>query len=177
MRLNLHVEAAGGLEQAQQNLSEGDFLQGFVENRFADGAHGRLEFIDPGSRRHPTRFHMQGGNSCIVALEERDEILGQVMLVAGLQGADDAEIDRRVARVLGILGLHENISRMHVGMEKIVPKDLGKENLDAVLGKLRYIRAAGAQFRQLTDDNAMDALHDHDVGATIVPIDFGHIEQ
>jgi hypothetical protein len=54
LRLHLHVEASRGLEQAQQHLGEGDFLQRLVENRLAHGAHRRLQLIHPGARgTHP----------------------------------------------------------------------------------------------------------------------------
>ena len=41
LRLDLDVEAARSLEQAQQHLAEGDVLQRTVEDRFAGRAHSK----------------------------------------------------------------------------------------------------------------------------------------
>ena len=37
--------------------------------------------------------------------------------------------------------------------------------------------AARAQFLQIVDDDAVNSLHDHDVGPAIVPVDLGHVQQ
>ena len=95
-----------------------------------------FEFIDPRTARHPTRFHMQGRDAGVVTVEKRHEIFGQIMLVARLQSADDAEIHRRVARVLRIVDLHEDIAGVHVGVKKIVAEHLREKNLHAVFREL-----------------------------------------
>ena len=53
LRLDFDVEPARGLEQAQQHAAEGDFVQRPVEDRLADGADRRLEFIDARVGRRP----------------------------------------------------------------------------------------------------------------------------
>jgi hypothetical protein len=99
------------------------------------------------------------------------------VLIAGLQSAHDAEVDCRITRILRIVELYEYISRVHVGVEKIVPEHLGEKNLDAVLGQLGDIRAARPQLIHPADDDAVYAFHHHDIDAAIVPIDVGHVEQ
>ena len=49
---------------------------------------------------HPAGLDVQHGDAPIVAVEHREEILGEVVLVARIERADDAEVDRRVARIL-----------------------------------------------------------------------------
>src|SRR5205807_29288 len=51
--LDLDVEAPRGLEQAQQQPAEVDFLQRPREYRLADRADRRLELVDTRVRRHP----------------------------------------------------------------------------------------------------------------------------
>ena len=88
----------------------------------------------------------------VVAVEEREEVLGEVVLVARLERADDAEIDGRVARVLRVVDLHEDVAGVHVGVEEIVPEHLREEDLDAVLGELArcWCRARAARRCRLT---------------------------
>ena len=57
------------------------------------------------SGRHPARIDVQRRDAVVVALEEREEVLGEVVLVARVERADDAEIDRGVARSLGFVEL------------------------------------------------------------------------
>jgi hypothetical protein len=81
LRLHFHVEAARGLEQAQQHLAERDVLQRTVEDRFAAGAHGRFQFIDAGFLRRPAGLDVGLGHALVVAAEEGQEVLRQVVLV------------------------------------------------------------------------------------------------
>src|SRR5438132_13908538 len=53
LRLDLDVEAAGGLEQLQQYAPEGDLLERPVENRLAHRADRAFEFIDARVGGHP----------------------------------------------------------------------------------------------------------------------------
>ena len=83
LRLNLHVEAARGLEQAQQHLREGDFLERLVEYGLANGAHRRFELVDSRSLGNPAGLDVQGRDARVVAIEKCHEIFRQIMLVAG----------------------------------------------------------------------------------------------
>ena len=120
LRLHFHVEAPRRLEQAEQHDAEGDVPERLVEDRLADRAHGRLELVDARVLRHPGGVDVQLRHAPVVALEERQEVLGQIHLVARAQAADDAEIDRHVEWVLGVGHVDEDVARMHVGVEEVV---------------------------------------------------------
>jgi hypothetical protein len=120
---------------------------------------------------------VQGRHAAIVAVEKGQKIFGQVVLIARRQGADDAEVHGRIARIFRVVHLYEDIARMHVGMEEIVAKHLREEYLHAVLRKPADIRTARPQLLEIVDDDAVNALHDHDVDAAVVPVDLGHVEQ
>src|SRR6188474_1205437 len=112
---------------------------------------------------------MQHRYLAVVALEEGEEIAGEVKLVTRVERADDTEVDGGVARVLRVADVDEDVAGMHVGVEEIVPEHLREEDLDAVLGELRDVRAQLAQARDFRDLDAADALHDHDVLPAQVP--------
>ena len=59
LRLPFHVEAARGLEQAQQEVAEGDVFQRPLENRFTHSTDGGFEFVHPGIRRYPAGLDVQ----------------------------------------------------------------------------------------------------------------------
>src|SRR5579863_3441679 len=128
LRLDLHIEAARDLEQPQQDAAEGDVLQRPVEDRLEHGAHRRLHLFDARIGGHPAGLEVQLGHAAVVAVEDREEVLRQVVLVARIERADDAEVDGRVARVLRILRQHEDVPRVHVGVEEIVAEHLGEED-------------------------------------------------
>jgi len=69
---------------------------------------------------------MHLGDAPVVAAEEGEEILREVVLVDRGQRAHDAEIERDVLAVRG----NQDIARVHVGMEEAVAKHLRKKNLD-----------------------------------------------
>ena len=85
---------------------------------------------------------MQPRDAVVVALEESEEVLGQVVLVARIERADDAEIDGRVARMLRVVEQHEDVAGVHVGMKEVVAEHLREEDLDAVLGEPLDVGAA-----------------------------------
>ena len=56
LRLDVHVKAARGLEEADEEGAEGDFFDGFAEDGFADFADGSFEVGHAGIARHPARL-------------------------------------------------------------------------------------------------------------------------
>ena len=80
-RLDLHVEATRRLEQPDHHLREGDLRQRLVEDRLADGAHRGFEFVDARFRWYPAGVDVQFGDAMVVAIEERKEVAGEVLLV------------------------------------------------------------------------------------------------
>jgi hypothetical protein len=99
------------------------------------------------------------------------------VLVAGVERAHDAEVDRAVLRVLRVVRLHEDVARVHVGVEEIVPEHLGEEDLHAVLGQAADVGAAAAQLVHVAHEHAADALHHHRLGPAVVPVHFRDVQQ
>ena len=157
--------------------AEGDVLQRLVEDRLAHGAHRGFHLVDARAGRHPARLDVQHGDAPVIAIEHREEILGEVVLVARIERADDAEVDRRIARIGRIVDEHEDVAGVHVGVEEVVAEHLREEDLHAVLGELADVRAGRAQPRHVADGHAVDALHHHHVHAAVVPVHLGDVEQ
>jgi len=61
----------------------------------------------------------------VVAAEEGEEVLRQVVLVDCGEPAHDPEVERDVAP----LRVHQDIARVHVGVEEAVAEHLGEEDL------------------------------------------------
>ena len=140
------MEAARGLEQAQQHPAEGNVLQRPVEHRLAHGADGVLELVHARVGRHPARFQVRLRHALVIALEEGEKILRQVVLVDVGERAHDAEIDGDVLAARVGVGGDEDIARMHVGVEKAVAEHLGEEDLHPGAGEARDVHAGRAQL-------------------------------
>jgi hypothetical protein len=177
LRLDLDVETAGGLEEAQENAAERDFVQRAVEDRFADGADGGLELVGTGIGRRPAGFDVRHRDALVVALEESKKVLREIVLVVVGERADDAEIERDIAAVMCRVSGDEDVAGVHVGMEEAVAKDLGEKDLDAGARQRRQIDAGGDQRVGLTDRDAPHALHDHHRRRALIPVHFGHLQQ
>jgi len=67
----------------------------------AHGADGVLELVHARVGRHPARFQVRLRHALVVALEEGEEVLRQVVLVDVGERAHDAEIDRDVLAARG----------------------------------------------------------------------------
>ena len=83
-------------------------------------------------------FDVRLGHAPVVALEECEKILRQVVLVDVGERAHDAEIERDVLRRSA---RDENIARMHVGVKKAVAEHLGEKDLHAGARQLRDVDA------------------------------------
>ncbi len=177
LRLDLHVEASRGLEQAQQDLAKGDLVQRALEDRFAHGADGRLEFVDAGVLRHPAGFHVQLGYAAVITVEKGVEVLRQIALVGVQQRADDAEVHRQVGRVVRVGSIDEDVARVHVGVEEVVLEHLGEEDLHPALGQQLQVHIAFAQGGDVGYRNAADALHHDNAAAGVVPDDLRDVQQ
>src|SRR5690242_7167681 len=97
-------------------------------------------------------------HTLVVAPEKSEKVLRQVILVLVGERSHYAEIDRNITAIAS----HEDIPRMHVGMEIPVAEYLSKEDFYPNAAKSRDIDALCAQFRHMADGNAFYALHDHD---------------
>ena len=116
---------------------------------------------------------MGAGDAAIVALEERHEVLRQILFVADGEGSHDAEIDTGIAPV----AQHENIAGVHVGMKKCVAEHLRKKYFHAVAGQAFDVDVMFFQLLDVVDGNGVDALHHQHFFAAIIPKYFRHVKQ
>ena len=113
---------------------------------------------------------MRGGHPLVVAVEKRQEIHRQIVLVVVGQAADDAKIQRDIAPVRR----HQDIAGVHVGMEKPVTKHLGEKNLHAKAAQLLQIHPGLAQAVDLPHRNAVHPRQRQHVAGAGVPEHFRH---
>ncbi len=104
----------------------------------------RLELVDARALRHPARLDVQHRDALVVALEEREEVLREVVLVVVGQRADDAEVDRDVAIEVDARVADVDVAGVHVGVEEAVLEHLREEDLDAVARQLLQVDAGRA---------------------------------
>ncbi len=86
---------------------------------------------------------MQLGDTCVIALEQRDEILRQPVLIRFGQRTHDAEIQRNKARLFHARGIHPDVAGVCIRMEKIVAKYLLVEQANTFGGELLAVDAGG----------------------------------
>ena len=122
------------------------------------------------SVRRSSAFDMRLRDAAIVTAEECEKILCKIILILIAQGSHDAKVDRNVSAILA----NENIAGMHVGVKVTVAKYLGKEYFHTNPSQLRNIDPLLFERCNVTDGNAFDALHDHDIAMTVIPVDFWH---
>ncbi len=120
---------------------------------------------------------MQRRDPVVVALEEREEVLREVVLVEVRQRADDPEIERDIAPELRRIETHLDIAGVHVRMEKAVAEHLREEDLDAFARELRNIDASRAQRIDLADRHADHPLHHEHARRAELPVHLRHEQQ
>ena len=91
---------------------------------------------------HPAGLDVRLRDAPVVAAEEGEEVLREVVLVDLGERAHDAEVERDVAPVVGATKM---LPGMHVGVEEAVAEHLGEEDLDAGARELRDVDALRAQ--------------------------------
>ncbi len=175
--LDFHLEAAFGLEQAQQQLREGNVFQRTVEDRFAYCAHAGRKLVYAGTFWDPAGFHMQTGDLVVIAVEKGEKDLGKVALILGSQGAADAEIHGNIGGEVRVADIHKQVAGVHVGMKKIVLEHLGEKYFHAVFRKLLHVDAGRPQRFEIVDRNTSDPFQDKHAGAGVIPVHVGDVEQ
>ena len=118
LRLDLDVEAARGLEQAQQHAAKGNFMQRTAEKRLTAGTDCGLEFVDAGVGGCPASLDVCLRDALVVTLEKGKKVLREEVLVDISQRADNTEIKCDVAAVMGCVCGNENVAGVHVGVKK-----------------------------------------------------------
>ena len=141
----------------------------------AHGANRKLKLFNVGIRRHPAGIDVQLGNLTVIAVEESNEVFCEITLIVFVQRADDTAVDTDILRVMRMIVANENITRMHIRMEKAVAKHLGKEDLHPTLRKQLHVGALGFQRSDVGNRNTVDPLHHHHAFATVIGIDFRHV--
>ncbi len=113
----------------------------------------------------------------VVAVEERQEILREVALVALAERAHDAEVEGDVAALRFALGADENVARVHVGVEEAVAEHLREEDLHARTGERGNVDPLLFEVFPLRNRDAVHPLHHHHPLRAKVPVHLGHDEQ
>ena len=139
-------------------------LQRLVEDRLADRAHRGFELVDARAGRHPAGLDVQLGDAAVVAIEEREEILGEIVLVARVERADDAEVDRRVARVLRIARRRTKMLPGCMSAWKKLCRNTCVKKISTPFSASRWMSVPSSRSsRDVADQHAVDALHHHHV--------------
>ncbi|CAM5213543.1 hypothetical protein CDEF62S_05792 [Castellaniella defragrans] len=113
----------------------------------------------------------------VIALEERQKILRQIVLVELGQGTHDTEVQGDIAAQRGGVIRHIDVARVHVRVKETVGEDLHEKDLDPLARQQRDVHAQLAQPVDVADGHAVHALHGEDLAGTIFPDDFRHLEQ
>ena len=125
LRLQRHVETARCLEELLQQPRHRNLARGQPEDRLADGAQRLGKRVHVVHVRHEAHLEMHFGHALVIARNEAAQSLGQEPPHARVQPPHDAEIDRAQSP----LGIDEQVSRVHVGVEETVAQRLCQERL------------------------------------------------
>ncbi len=123
LRLGLHLELLGDLKQLRQQLRDRNLVQRQIEDRLADRAAGLRERVDRAPARDVARLEMHLGDAPVVAGQEADQHVREIVAGSAVEPAHDAEIDdgERTRRV------DKHVPGMQVGMEEAVAEHLVEE--------------------------------------------------
>src|SRR5205814_6894504 len=127
------------------------FLRRPMGDRLAHGPDLALQLIGTRVLRNPAGCDMRGRYSMVVAAEESEEILSEVILVGLRERAHDAEVEGDVFAVVRGVGGDEDVARMHVGVEEAVAEHLREKDLDAGAGEAGDVDVVFAQSIELVD--------------------------
>ena len=119
---------------------------------------------------------MQLCHAEVIAVKQRPEILGDVVQVLGRQAGNDTKIQGDVAGVFRVADIHQDVARMHVGVEQVVAENLGVKNTDTDPGQAVQVNAVITQALDVTDRNTGNPLHDQYRLTAIGPVYFGDVE-
>ncbi len=120
---------------------------------------------------------MRHRHTLVVALEEGEKILREIVLVDVGERTDNPEIECDVLAVMHFVTGDKNIAGVHVGMEEAVAENLREEDLDPGARQCRQIDPGGGQRCGLADRNAVHAFHDHHCRRAVIPIHAWHQQQ
>ena len=98
-------------------------MQRLVQQRLADGAAGLGEVLDVLVGRDVAGLEMDLRHPAVVAVQEAQQHVGQIVAGGAVQPAHDPEIDRRYVAAL----VDEQVAGMKVGVEEAVAENLVEE--------------------------------------------------
>ena len=87
---------------------------------------------------------MQIYNLAIVPVEECQDVLRKVVDVLAIQRSNDCAVQGDITWVCGVGYVDLNIPRVHISMEKVVLKHLGKECFNAFMSQHLKIYIGGS---------------------------------
>ena len=93
------------------------------------------------------------------------------------QGADDSAVYSDVGGVGWIGSVNENITGMHIGMEKAVPQDLGEKYFYTPFCQQLEVHFFLAQYLHIGDWYAVNPFHGEHFAPGIIPVDLGDVNQ
>ncbi len=172
LRLRLHLKLLGHLEQLRQEPAERNLAHRPAEDRLADGARRLGESVERLVARHVAGLEMHLGDAAIVAVEERDQHVGEKVTRGAVEPPHDAEIDRdqRAVRI------DEQIARMQVGVEETVAEHLIEEVRGGARQKVAQVEARRQQSGAIVDAKPADPLQRQHGARGPRPIDPRHAE-
>ena len=129
------------------------------------------------ARGDPAGLDVQTGDASVVAVQKRHHITRQVGLVGLRQAADDGAVDGDITRLTGVGDVHEDVARMHIGVEEVVLEELREERLYASLSELLHVRAGAHQRIHIGDRRRVNAFQNQDRLGTTLPVDLRRVEQ
>lgn len=172
MRLGLHVEIAGDVEQAVEHPANGHFLHRQPTHWLTHRAQCGRELCDIVVRRDIARLEMDFGDALIIAGDEAVENLCEPYPRTAIDAAHDAEIDRGDASVRK----REQIPLVHVRVEEPVGDCLAQKGADQLFGERGGIMAGGDQRGAVRQLDAVDPFQRQHLARGALPVDPGHDE-
>ncbi len=137
LRLGLHREGLGDLEQLAQQAADRDLGHGSVADRLGDRAAGLHEGGPVLIGGHIAGGEMHIRDALIVGGQEAQQHLAQIAPGRRIEPAHDAEIDRH--QIAGLVD--EHVAGMHVGVEEAIPEYLLEEDLGGLRQNLVWLHA------------------------------------
>lgn len=116
---------------------------------------------------------MQADHAFIITMEKCQQVLRQIILVSFSKAADDGAIQCDVFGVNRIGGIDQDIAGMHIGVEKVVFKNLLEERFYTLVSQYFEVHATRFEFINLVDGNAINPFHNQQLLAGMFGVHAG----
>ncbi len=167
-----HVEKLGHFEQQCQKLGHGNGLCRLAVDRLANGADGLREACHIMRMRNVACLEMHFGHTQIITRDEAIENFGQKAPLLLVEPPGDAKVhcDDEPLRI------HEQIARMHIGMEEAVAQRMAQEGLDQRFGKLAKVETRCFKRGNIRHLDTVDPFERQHVTTGALPIHLRNAE-